>query len=183
MIRRPPRSTLFPYTTLFRSLLPELVQEAPVGALGDDLLGTGLDHPGLVKAEGIETNRVLRVIVAPLRVGQLLHRLERIVVNLGEALVHEEPGCARRLRGADIRRFQDRAERPLRRNRVPANELAIPRHDAAEVLRPGAVHRTVNDDVADPPRPHLLRDRRGAYHSVALALGPQAQPPRGRGGD
>src|SRR2546430_9728757 len=24
MIRRPPRSTLFPYTTLFRSLLPEL---------------------------------------------------------------------------------------------------------------------------------------------------------------
>src|SRR5256885_9886351 len=28
MIRRPPRSTLFPYTTLFRSVgLPELVQE------------------------------------------------------------------------------------------------------------------------------------------------------------
>src|SRR3712207_8101968 len=25
MIRRPPRSTLFPYTTLFRSLTPELV--------------------------------------------------------------------------------------------------------------------------------------------------------------
>src|SRR5437870_11884751 len=68
-------------------LLPELVQEAPVGALGDDLLGTRLDHPGLVKAEGIETNRVLRVIVAPLRVWQFLHRLERIVVNLGEALV------------------------------------------------------------------------------------------------
>src|SRR2546425_10288918 len=28
MIRRPPRSTLFPYTTLFRSLLPRLVKEA-----------------------------------------------------------------------------------------------------------------------------------------------------------
>src|SRR2546426_1899345 len=26
MIRRPPRSTLFPYTTLFRSVLPELRQ-------------------------------------------------------------------------------------------------------------------------------------------------------------
>src|SRR5256885_6073847 len=25
MIRRPPRSTLFPYTTLFRSLLPQIV--------------------------------------------------------------------------------------------------------------------------------------------------------------
>src|SRR3712207_7776897 len=28
MIRRPPRSTLFPYTTLFRSLLPGLVDVA-----------------------------------------------------------------------------------------------------------------------------------------------------------
>src|SRR3989442_9374991 len=35
MIRRPPRSTLFPYTTLFRSDLPGLVAERagePVGA-------------------------------------------------------------------------------------------------------------------------------------------------------
>src|SRR2546426_5947634 len=30
MIRRPPRSTLFPYTTLFRSELSELVHEAPL---------------------------------------------------------------------------------------------------------------------------------------------------------
>src|SRR3712207_8044511 len=29
MIRRPPRSTLFPYTTLFRSLTAERVLEAP----------------------------------------------------------------------------------------------------------------------------------------------------------
>src|SRR5437660_11828304 len=29
MIRRPPRSTLFPYTTLFRSLWPALVKLAP----------------------------------------------------------------------------------------------------------------------------------------------------------
>src|SRR5258705_2015700 len=32
MIRRPPRSTLFPYTTLFRSILDLLV----LGGLGDD---------------------------------------------------------------------------------------------------------------------------------------------------
>src|SRR2546425_10292713 len=30
MIRRPPRSTLFPYTTLFRSLVPDEVLAAPV---------------------------------------------------------------------------------------------------------------------------------------------------------
>src|SRR2546422_4485273 len=29
MIRRPPRSTLFPYTTLFRSALPALLEERP----------------------------------------------------------------------------------------------------------------------------------------------------------
>src|SRR5689334_24826159 len=31
MIRRPPRSTLFPYTTLFRSLLQVLVGDRPIG--------------------------------------------------------------------------------------------------------------------------------------------------------
>src|SRR3712207_8721395 len=31
MIRRPPRSTLFPYTTLFRSRGIELARECPVG--------------------------------------------------------------------------------------------------------------------------------------------------------
>src|SRR3712207_8828540 len=30
MIRRPPRSTLFPYTTLFRSLFGPLAEEVPV---------------------------------------------------------------------------------------------------------------------------------------------------------
>src|SRR5258708_11452517 len=33
MIRRPPRSTLFPYTTLFRSLLAELLPDHAVAAL------------------------------------------------------------------------------------------------------------------------------------------------------
>src|SRR3712207_7861719 len=32
MIRRPPRSTLFPYTTLFRSLLPERLPQIVVKA-------------------------------------------------------------------------------------------------------------------------------------------------------
>src|SRR3712207_6870929 len=38
MIRRPPRSTLFPYTTLFRSVAGEVGQRRPVvrGAQGDD---------------------------------------------------------------------------------------------------------------------------------------------------
>src|SRR3989449_7912403 len=34
MIRRPPRSTLFPYTTLFRSPYEELMIDCPEGYLG-----------------------------------------------------------------------------------------------------------------------------------------------------
>src|SRR2546429_5208028 len=43
MIRRPPRSTLFPYTTLFRSLLHVLVQH-PVGRKPPDRRGDGPAH-------------------------------------------------------------------------------------------------------------------------------------------
>src|SRR2546428_12774120 len=32
MIRRPPRSTLFPYTTLFRSIFPVALEDADLGA-------------------------------------------------------------------------------------------------------------------------------------------------------
>src|SRR3712207_8759079 len=35
MIRRPPRSTLFPYTTLFRSDRADLFEQVPLQALGD----------------------------------------------------------------------------------------------------------------------------------------------------
>src|SRR3712207_7798981 len=47
MIRRPPRSTLFPYTTLFRSLLadtPFLVAELKTGALLGLVFGLGARH-------------------------------------------------------------------------------------------------------------------------------------------
>src|SRR2546426_12007061 len=44
MIRRPPRSTLFPYTTLFRSILVEghACRVPLVGVLGDDAQGAPL---------------------------------------------------------------------------------------------------------------------------------------------
>src|SRR3712207_7889734 len=44
MIRRPPRSTLFPYTTLFRSLVRVVhVQRRLFGAAGDPVLGRVAD--------------------------------------------------------------------------------------------------------------------------------------------
>src|SRR5947209_12068379 len=46
MIRRPPRSTLFPYTTLFRS------SRALMAAVGADLPPAVTEHPSAVAAEG-----------------------------------------------------------------------------------------------------------------------------------
>src|SRR3712207_7363846 len=64
MIRRPPRSTLFPYTTLFRSLQSPSVCEPPVerkiellhlmDALGLDTADIGLPGAGGTHAEGVE---------------------------------------------------------------------------------------------------------------------------------
>src|SRR2546422_3988753 len=59
MIRRPPRSTLFPYTTLFRS-----IGEHRQAALGghDDRLGPGpLESPGVL-AFGVEVKAVAGVL-------------------------------------------------------------------------------------------------------------------------
>src|SRR5258708_18405684 len=44
MIRRPPRSTLFPYTTLFRSLLQPAVERCPT--LGGERPGAVAPHSG-----------------------------------------------------------------------------------------------------------------------------------------
>src|SRR2546426_1261364 len=51
MIRRPPRSTLFPYTTLFRSLLDDPRHGVPPEAL-EPLPFIGLRHERLERLEG-----------------------------------------------------------------------------------------------------------------------------------
>src|SRR2546422_4462824 len=52
MIRRPPRSTLFPYTTLFRSVLGTDLEEEPDGVARDrDLEVAVLLVPARVRAE------------------------------------------------------------------------------------------------------------------------------------
>src|SRR3712207_8836195 len=67
MIRRPPRSTLFPYTTLFRSALLDeldlpLTRDAEQhleleGAFRNALLvrvpNRGVDHPGIVRGDSM----------------------------------------------------------------------------------------------------------------------------------
>src|ERR1035438_10916070 len=49
MIRRPPRSTLFPYTTLFRSVVP-LEESRPVGPVDADAARETLGHEAVAAA-------------------------------------------------------------------------------------------------------------------------------------
>src|SRR5258708_8573176 len=65
MIRRPPRSTLFPYTTLFRSLHPRDVQERLRDLLG---AGSGLQGQHAAAPEEVRDGEDARSQARPERV-------------------------------------------------------------------------------------------------------------------
>src|ERR671931_1836196 len=72
--------------------LLECIEEAPVGALGNDFLWGTRDHPGLLQAQRIETHRVLRVVLTPLAVDDIVHSFVSVVIAGSVPLVHQEPG-------------------------------------------------------------------------------------------
>src|SRR5438309_6455443 len=58
MIRRPPRPTLFPYTTLFRSVLAgELAELDEVGPIGGELRRLGINQGRRATGLGVELHR------------------------------------------------------------------------------------------------------------------------------
>src|SRR5258706_3427661 len=105
MIRRPPRSTLFPYTTLFRSVLIDIGRE---GARAGDA----------VELRGVRGRRarIEKSLVAP---GEVIRR-DRIAVRPARAL-------------ADAERVHESVERDLPALRHPRSGLESPwiAHDEA----------------------------------------------------
>ena len=61
-------------------LLLQRVEEAPVGALGHEFLRRAPDHPSLLEAQRIEAHRILRVVLTPLAVDDILYGLAGVVV-------------------------------------------------------------------------------------------------------
>src|SRR2546422_10491245 len=55
MIRRPPRSTLFPYTTLFRSTGGGCATCKQAGWM--EILGSGMVHPAVLENCGVDSER------------------------------------------------------------------------------------------------------------------------------
>src|SRR2546425_5054080 len=125
MIRRPPRSTLFPYTTLFRSLLgdvlrggADVVREAGAFILGghsvDDpepkfgMVAIGEVHPDrIVTNAGARAGDVL-VLTKPIGTGVLTTALKRDLLSeaeLGEAvavMTTLNAGAAHAMAGAGV---------------------------------------------------------------------------------
>src|SRR2546430_14239701 len=65
MIRRPPRSTLFPYTTLFRSVIPQMGTFKPTGVnpqlvwdVRRALDGEGFQHVRIVVSGGFTVEKI-----------------------------------------------------------------------------------------------------------------------------
>src|SRR5438132_2022393 len=164
----------FERLTLSLQLLLQLVEEAPVGALGEDLLWIGPDHPGLVEPKRVEADGVLGVVLAPLVVGQLLHRLERVLVAGRVALVHKCAGHALRVERAQVRGLQDGAEGALGRDWIFSDKLLARSHEAAEVLRPRPIDRAVHQDMTLLFRAQFLRLRGKTQERVGLPLEEEA---------
>src|SRR2546426_7002840 len=70
MIRRPPRSTLFPYTTLFRSLLLQRHRDRPLVVLADE-------HHGHVPDPG-EVHRFVEVALGRCTVAEVDRKSTRL---------------------------------------------------------------------------------------------------------
>src|SRR6267143_6884860 len=90
MIRRPPRSTLFPYTTLFRSRPRQvdlhLMRHAP-GPAGEHQHAIA-QADGLARIVGHEENR--QAALLPQTLELLVKQVPRDRVEGGERLIHEQ---------------------------------------------------------------------------------------------
>src|SRR5687767_15399308 len=80
MIRRPPRSTLFPYTTLFRS--PYLVGGAGVGNVRDELRYT-IRYPPILRRSEEHTSELQSLAYLVCRL-----LLEKKKINILHSYVH-----------------------------------------------------------------------------------------------
>src|SRR3989475_2124502 len=102
MIRRPPRSTLFPYTTLFRSRLMHLAEKfrAPVITLVDTpgaYPGLGAEERGQARSEEhtselqSQSNLVCRLLLEKKKIGLLDERV---------CMCYEAVDCCHRIKRA-----------------------------------------------------------------------------------
>src|SRR2546422_8532198 len=87
MIRRPPRSTLFPYTTLFRS--PELSRRRPREQPRPDGAGTAVRFPGTICGWNAKTSRLVRSEEHTSELQSRLHLVCRLLLEKKKKKEHQ----------------------------------------------------------------------------------------------
>src|SRR3989441_4333477 len=111
MIRRPPRSTLFPYTTLFRSVRPH--QRAVFGPAGEDAGGPLVVAGALL---GVIRRRIAGTVVEQVEVGIVghpsPHRRATVLPHVGRPAREPQLGAPIVERLEDPRLRQHLAVRP-----------------------------------------------------------------------
>src|SRR5271169_960573 len=94
------------WTSLSRlQLALQLIEQAKIGAVGDDALRVVLDHTELMHAQCIKPDRVLGIVVAPKIVGDFGDGLQRVVVARGKAAIDEQPRGLFGRTGAEVGGF------------------------------------------------------------------------------
>src|SRR2546430_5655509 len=101
MIRRPPRSTLFPYTTLFRSVTSEAVAEFNSSLLRASLLAN--DHLSLVEAARLTT---LRAAAATTGVPEATTDRKSTRLNSSHSQISYAVFCLKKKKTLDLNRHR-----------------------------------------------------------------------------
>src|SRR5438132_784216 len=91
----------------------ELVHEAPIGAVGDDLLRARFDHAGFMQAQRVESEGILVIVFPPFIVRHLAQGLQGIIIAGREAAIHEPLRDAGRVGGAQSGSLQYRPQCPF----------------------------------------------------------------------
>src|SRR6478735_6861676 len=87
----------------------DLIEKAPIGASGNNLLRTRLDHTSLTKPQREEPDRVLRIELPPFGIRNVPERLQSRVIVCGIPIADQKPGHTFRLRDAQIIGLEDSA--------------------------------------------------------------------------
>src|SRR6516164_10332460 len=161
----------------------ELVQELPIGAVGNDLLRVRFDEARFIQSQGVKADRVLGVVLAPFVVRQLTKHLKRVVVASGETAIDELSSDSRRLGDAEVRRLEYGAQRAFRRDRIPLEVVPVAREHAAIILRPWAVDRDIENHMPDTPGAQLLRFGRTTYERIDPSVSEKLHQLDGRADD